>query len=257
MGVSLILQSNSSKPLYLQIEDDIKQSVRLKKYKPGDKMLSEDELCTQYGVSRITVRRAMQDLVDAGILERLRGKGTYFSTQKRNVSINHKQGFTGYLADSLHSSHHQVLKKEFMEADSNIAARLNISKGSQVIFCKRLIIEDDIPLAIDELYVEEKAYPALMELIADDLSFYQLLRDNYQVEFGQHKLTINVSTALVEEATLLQCAAGDPLFVVEKEISDTYGVPIHYSKSLIRGDRTTYTFSLNDNDKVSLFTHKL
>ena len=78
-----MLDTNSLKPLYIQLEAEIRQALREKKYLPGDRLPSEEELCEQYQVSRITVRKAIQQLTDQHILEKHRGKGTFVSTQPK------------------------------------------------------------------------------------------------------------------------------------------------------------------------------
>ena len=79
-----MLDTNSLKPLYIQLEAEIRQALREKKYLPGDRLPSEEKLCEQYQVSRITVRKAIQQLTDQHILEKHRGKGTFVSTPSRS-----------------------------------------------------------------------------------------------------------------------------------------------------------------------------
>ena len=105
-----MLDTNSLKPLYIQLEAEIRQALREKKYLPGDRLPSEEELCEQYQVSRITVRKAIQQLTDQHILEKHRGKGTFVSTPSRSVDLK-EHGFTNYLSAIGHKSHHLLLKK--------------------------------------------------------------------------------------------------------------------------------------------------
>ena len=85
-----MLDTNSLKPLYIQLEAEIRQALREKKYLPGDRLPSEEELCEQYQVSRITVRKAIQQLTDQHILEKHRGKGITLPS----ASLSHPVHFT-------------------------------------------------------------------------------------------------------------------------------------------------------------------
>lgn len=106
-----MLDTNSLKPLYIQLEAEIRQALREKKYLPGDRLPSEEKLCEQYQVSRITVRKAIQQLTDQHILEKHRGKGTFVSTPSRSIDLKEQSGFTNYLSAIGHKSHHLLLKK--------------------------------------------------------------------------------------------------------------------------------------------------
>lgn len=242
-----MLQANQPKPLYLQIEDDIRQNIRFKKYSIGDQMPSEEELCIQYGVSRITVRRAIQGLVDAGLLEKHRGKGTFVAVPKHIVAVGKSDGFTGYLEKFGRHSRQKILGKILASSDERQAEMLGLHTGDKIIEIKRLIFEDAFPLAVDELCVSAESFPDMMELFDDSASLYELLSEHYHVKLGKSKTFLDVSTAKMEEAHLLNCAAGNPLFILKKQMMDVHGVPVHYSKSIVRGDRVTYQVVVEDN----------
>ena len=90
-----MLDTNSLKPLYIQLEAEIRQALREKKYLPGDRLPSEEKLCEQYQVSRITVRKAIQQLTDQHILEKHRGKGTFVTFRpKIKEELSHIRSFT-------------------------------------------------------------------------------------------------------------------------------------------------------------------
>lgn len=246
-----MLQTNQPKPLYLQLEDDIKQNIRFKKYAVGDQMPSEEELCNQYGVSRITVRRAIQSLVDMGLLEKHRGKGTFVAVPKHVVLASSHGGFSSYLEKEGRHSQQKILDKVYRFADAHEAAMLDVSEGDRIIYIKRLIFEDEFPLAIDELIVSPERFPDLMSLFESNVSLYNLLSEHYHVDFGNSEVMLDVSTAKIEEAHLLCCTVGNPLFILRKQMMDTHGVPIHYSKSIVRGDRVTYRLKA-DSDILTM-----
>ena len=138
-----MLDTNSLKPLYIQLEAEIRQALREKKYLPGDRLPSEEKLCEQYQVSRITVRKAIQQLTDQHILEKHRGKGTFVSTPSRSIDLKEQSGFTNYLSAIGHKSHHLLLKKELQPSDDFLCETLSLQPNEPVCYVQRLIFEDD------------------------------------------------------------------------------------------------------------------
>ena len=167
-----MLDTNSLKPLYIQLEAEIRQALREKKYLPGDRLPSEEKLCEQYQVSRITVRKAIQQLTDQHILEKHRGKGTFVSTPSRSVDLKEQSGFTNYLSAIGHKSHHLLLKKELQPSDDFLCETLSLQPNEPVCYVQRLIFEDDSPLALDEIYISSLTYPDFLDRITGDISFY-------------------------------------------------------------------------------------
>lgn len=236
-----MLDTNSLKPLYIQLEAEIRQALREKKYLPGDRLPSEEKLCEQYQVSRITVRKAIQQLTDQHILEKHRGKGTFVSTPSRSVDLKEQSGFTNYLSAIGHKSHHLLLKKELQPFDDFLCETLSLQPNEPVCYVQRLIFEDDSPLALDEIYISSLTYPDFLDRITGDISFYELLTNYYNVSRGESVCEIAVRIANAEQASILHCQAGDPLFLLQKTCFAVDGTPIHYSRSLVRGDRISYT----------------
>ena len=236
-----MLDTNSLKPLYIQLEAEIRKALNEKKYLPGDRLPSEEELCEQYQVSRITVRKAIQQLTDQHILEKHRGKGTFVSTQPKSVDLKDQAGFTNYLSALGHQSHHLLLKKELQPAEEFLCDALSLQANEPVCYVQRLIFEDDSPLALDEIYVSSLNYPDFLDRMTGDVSFYELLDKYYHVSRGESVCEIAVRIANAEQASILHCQAGDPLFLMQKTCYAADGTPIHYSRSLVRGDRISYT----------------
>lgn len=236
-----MLHNNSLKPLYLQLEADIKQAIRTKKYQPGDRLPSEEELCEHYQVSRITVRKAIQNLTDQHLLEKHRGKGTFVTQPMRSIEIGGRNGFTSYITNTGHQSRHLILVKELRPAGELLCERLRLEPNEPVCYAKRLFFEDDCPLGLDEIYISSYQYPGFLDHMTNDTSFYEILDSVYKVTRGESVCELNACIADAAQSAILQCQTGDPLFLLNKICYATNGQPVHYSKSLVRGDRTTYT----------------
>lgn len=233
-------------PLYLQVENEIRQRIATGEYAVNSQIPSEEELCDAFGVSRITVRRSVQDLVELGLLRKCRGRGTFVAVPKNVVEpARGDGGFSTFVVDTNRSLPRRILGKQILPADERMASRLGMSVGDEVLNVRRLMTEGDAPMAIDSLYVSARRFPNLLRELSGDASFYHILREQYHVSLGDSELVMDVSTARPDEARLLGCIVGSPLFILQKDKRDADGAPLHYSKTIIRGDRVTYHFSVS------------
>ena len=229
--------SNQPDLLYAQIEHEIRQRIISGELSVGEKIPTELELCEKHSVSRITVRRAIQNLVDEGILYRL---------PKREIRKGTKSHF-GYHAFSENGpTPCRIIEKCLIEADEKLARKLCIDVREEVQLVKRLMFEDNLPIGIDEVYVPVSVIPDFLDTMREDVHLYELLEDRYSVQVGVEELKIDVAIAREDEAKLLSCINGAPLFLLDKTMRSKDGTLVHYSRSLLRGDRASFVFSIQD-----------
>lgn len=244
---------NSVRPdlLYAQVENSIRQKIISGELEIGERLPTEQELCEQFSVSRITVRRAVQNLVDEGLIYRLRGRGTFVSAPKRLIRKGSPNYF-GYHAFSEvgGKSPRRVLSRKALNVTGRLAKALEIPEGSRVSMVERLIYEESIPIAIDYVYVSAQLFPDFLEDLGEDMSLYNLLTSTYQCVLGNEELVLDVSTARENEARLLSCFVGSPLYILHKITRNSDGVPLHYSKSVMRGDRASFRFVISPDGRV-------
>ena len=202
---------DSSKPLYLQVKADIKNRILSKQYMPGDKLPTENELSDQYNVSKITIRKAIQNLSDEGYVNKVQGKGTFINFKKDKLYLNKTSGFKESLSSLGHASRHDIIQASFLNADEDIAEKLMIPMGTKVVYIERLVWQDNEPIAIDKIYIEDARFPDFITTLSKDRN------------------------------------VGDPLFSIHKISYDQDGKPIHYSLTTVRCDRVTYVVSTNDS----------
>ena len=243
--------SNTNGLLYLQLETELKQAILDGKYGVGERIPTEQELCQSFGMSRITVRRAVQDLVEEGLLSKVQGRGTFVAVPKHVLGSSESlvRGFGG-TGPGDHGTHRAILEKSIEHANKELAGILGISVGDDVFYIRRLIVEEEYPMAIDNLFVAAALFPDLFALLLDDVSFYRLIDEHYRYEFGNESLTLDASTARGDEGQLLQCPTGSPLFILRKSMACADGRILHYSKSIIRADRVSYHFDVNRDGRI-------
>lgn len=181
----------------------------------------------------------------------MQGRGTFVAVPKHVLgsSDSSDRGF-GRLEPGDHGIHRVVLEKSTERADKDLAAILGIQQGGEVFFIRRLIIEEDYPMAIDNLFVSSAMFPDLPDFLLDDVSFYRLIDEHYRYEFGDESLTLDASTARGDEGQLLQYPTGSPLFILRKSMACADGRILHYSKSIIRADRVSYHFDVNRDGRI-------
>ena len=220
---------DSSKPLYLQVKADIKNRILSKQYMPGDKLPTENELSDQYNVSKITIRKAIQNLSDEGYVNKVQGKGTFINFKKDKLYLNKTSGFKESLSSLGHASRHDIIQASFLNADEDIAEKLMIPMGTKVV------------------YIEDARFPDFITTLSKDRSFYQVMDECYHIRPNHSVLEIDGKAAQSHSADTLKCNVGDPLFSIHKISYDQDGKPIHYSLTTVRCDRVTYVVPTNDS----------
>ena len=199
----------------------------------GDAIDSERELVQQLGVSRVTVRQAIADLVDAGVLERTQGKGTYVTGPQVNSRL-HLMSFSREMrARGLHPRT-EVLRAEAEPADERVAAALRIAVGDEVVRLERIRLADDTPMAHEVGWYPSALFP---DLLQHKLNFvYDLLADRYGVVATSGEQNVSAESADADRARILGIARRAPLLVTERSTHAGDRV-IEYSISWYRGDR--------------------
>ena len=233
-------------PKYVQIEDHIISEIRNGRLKTGDRIPSEAELVRMFGVSRITVRRAIDELVEEGYLEKKQGKGT-FVTQKRaavpvmSISENATVGFSGRYGQDSGRLHSIVISKKEYKANRHEQKMLNLEEGDEVLVLTRLMILDDKPWMIDRATYSAKRYPGFLEQIEDGVSTYNIMCEQYGVRMRRAYREITLAYATNEQAKMLGCAPSAPLFKTFKVVYDEQGLPVHMSSTYTQADNVVLT----------------
>ena len=144
---------DSSKPLYRQVEADIKSKIVSKVYVAGEKMPTENELSEQYNVSKITIRKAIQNLSDEGYVKKVQGKGTFITYKKEKMYINKPSGFKETLSSKGHSSKNEIIQASFLNADGDISKKLSIPLNKDSTVLLKLLSA-----------IEKSSYPSLFSI---------------------------------------------------------------------------------------------
>ncbi|SNS38536.1 GntR family transcriptional regulator [Actinomadura mexicana] len=201
----------------------------------GDALPSERRLAEELGVSRPTLRQAIDGLVAEGLLDRRHGSGTYVAQPRIAVSLT----MTSFTEDMIRRGMKpggRVLSFRTETAGARIGRRLALSPVEEVFTIRRLRLADEAPMAIETLYLPRALMPGLRRSDLEGRSFYDLLRGSgIAIASGTETIEPTVTTA--EEAAELGVPVHMPAFLFERITRDAAGRPLEYVRSLYRGDR--------------------
>jgi GntR family transcriptional regulator len=231
-------------PIDLAADDRLPKYHRLKEtllgiigeLPPGSLLPTERALCETYGVSRSTVRQALQELLVEGRLYRLQGKGTFVARPKMVQTL----ALTSYTEDMQArglAPASRLLAAERLPADAEVATMLDVRPGADVLRVERLRLADREPMAVETLFVDWARFPALEHRLSQGGSFYELLRTHYGVRLAEGEETIESALASAHDARLLATEEGAAMLLLTRRTWDTDRRAVEFVRSLYRGDR--------------------
>jgi GntR family transcriptional regulator len=209
----------------------------------GAAIPSERDLAARYGVSRMTLRQAIEDLVRDGYLIRRHGAGTFvgkprIAKQFSITSFSEDMKARGLTASS------RVLSIRRGPAGARMGSRLKVSPDEVVLVVARLRLADGEPMALEWLHVPDRLVPGLTTADLERQSFYHLLADNYGIAIDGGHQTIEPTVTDQEESRLLGVALHSPALFVERVAWTADHEPVEFTLSLYRGDRYKFAVDL-------------
>ncbi|HEL2383204.1 TPA: GntR family transcriptional regulator [Streptococcus suis] len=234
---------NEEKPLYLQLVDELEISIR-ERMAPNDRLLSERELTQVYGVSRITVRLALQELEKRGLVYKKHGKGTYVSEiSERAVDLTQAYSFTEQMRKIGKVPKTSILSFRCIQVSDYIAQQLQLSHGETVYEIERLRLADDIPMMLERTYIPVLQFPALTAQRMNEKPLYEIFFDDYGQIIRLAEEEFYASISLDNEARILGIPNNSPvLHLVRKTFNDKNRI-IEFTFSIARADQFRYKIS--------------
>jgi GntR family transcriptional regulator len=200
---------------------------------PGDAIPSERALVTRLGVSRVTVRQAIADLVEQGVLERVHGKGTYVTGPQVDSRL-HLTSFTREMRDRGLVPATVVLSASEEPADDDVSYALRIRPGRPVVRVERLRTADGTPMAYEVGYYPSMLFPGLLQRELNSL--YDVFASEYGVVVTSGEQTVRAESADAHQARILGSAKRAPLLVQER-VTYSGDRVVELSTSWYRADR--------------------
>jgi GntR family transcriptional regulator len=235
-------------PKYLSVREHLRRRVSAL---PEHTLLPpEPVLCAEYGVSRITLRRAVDGLVADGHLVREQGRGTYVSRpgirhEYRESFVHRIAGWSSVMTEQGAQVGTTVLSQRIVPAPAPVAAELLLDGPEDVIELERLRSVDDLPNHVAHSFLPAQLFPKAAHEDFSSGSLYEYLRREYGADLAHARIVVDVGTAAPDEADLLRVVAGSPLLVVRTTVRDTEGHPLVHSFSRLRPDVSQVEFEVS------------
>jgi len=230
--------------LYSRVETVLASEITDGALRVGDQLPTEDDLIARFAVSRITVRRAIQNLVSRGLVEIRRGKGTFVAPPKLTQELTELSGFVEDMHALGRKPTARVIGKEVVTADTTVASHLALTKGERVVRIRRVRLADGVPLSYDETYLPLKLGK---QIITNNLKvepIFSLLERKYGVPLIEAEYKLEAVAAEAEVAAALRVKQGSPIFRIERTSYSTDDRPVDYEKLFYRGDLVRFVTRL-------------
>lgn len=198
---------------YKWIKQEIKEKIERHELKEGQVIPSESELCARYQVSRITVRKAIDELVRDGLVYRIKGKGTFVQNLEKK-GLSNIYSFTEAILHRGKTPSKRLLSMEKTEADSALKERMGLECG-QVYRIKSLYFADGQPYCVNTSVLPADLFPNLEFFDFNNRSLYEVLKSFYDLSFTRVNQVIHAVAADEETGTLLEMQVGRPLLNID------------------------------------------
>jgi GntR family transcriptional regulator len=227
---------DSHSPLYLQITDILRARILDGSYQPNHQMMSESEMMATFGVSRITVRQALNNLQSEGLIFRIPGKGSFVSRPRAFQNLGSLQGFGTAMREMGYETHSQVLSARAMKPPQQVLERLQLAKGDKVMELRRLRFLNREPISVDVSYLPQAIGARVAKADLANRDIFAILENDLQIALGHADLQINSTLADDALAAQLRVTEGSPVLFIERVIHTPDGSPLEYEELYYRGD---------------------
>ena len=230
----------SPAPLYAQIKAHLRQRILDGSYKPHEQMPSESEMMASFGVSRITVRQALNDLQNEGLIFRIHGKGTFVSKPKAFQDLAKLQGFGEAMRQMGYETYSRVLSLREVKPSPQVQDRLLLGRRDKVCELQRLRFLNREPISLDVSYLDVALGARLAREDLATRDVFAIVENDYGITLGHADLQIGAMVADERLSLQLRVPDGSPVLFIERTTHTAEGRPFDYEHLYYRGDAFTY-----------------
>jgi GntR family transcriptional regulator len=233
-----MLNPDMAKPLYEQIKEYLLSNISVGAFPPDSRLPSERALSVQFGVSRETVKKAINDLVQSGHLYVQIGKGTYVRRPKIDQSLEMLTSFSEEISRQHQKVSSRVLNAGIMPAAPEESHALRITLGVPLVYLRRVRLANERPMAVEDTRIVASMCPGLLD--GRDFSkesLYRVLREDYGLHLTHAEQSIEARLATPEESMLLQIEPRAPILNMTRVTYTDDDQPVEYTLSAYCGSR--------------------
>lgn len=226
--------------IYKQVAKEIEDKVKRGIYVSAQKLPSEAELAQEFNVSRLTVRKAINLLIDKKILVKHPNTGTYvMNHQKLASGASGLQGFNEVAIAKGKTPRTEVFGVYQIDYDSKLWQELEANPDEQIININRIRYLDDLPMTVEDLYIRQKFLPNDLTEVDFEHSIFDLIEQKIDIAYSHQEIEAVLVDKMMSIA--FEIEVGNPMFRATSNVFSVTGVPIMHDISYYRSDE--YTFS--------------
>ncbi|MGM0846504.1 MAG: GntR family transcriptional regulator [Bacillota bacterium] len=230
--------------LYEEIMTGLKQYIDTQGLKEGDRIPTEKELGDLFKASRISIRRAIKELVEEGTLKIVRGKGTFVSAPRKEIHLLDLQGFSEGLTTENDTITKDIISIQKIKTNPHLD-RIFKSEYAEYIELVRKVYSNDQALSLDYAYLPTDLYPEIEGKITPESSTFTIIHDDYEIKFKRVNKNLEFVYPDEEVQGQLKVNGLNLLVLVDKVIYGENDLPVHYSKYYLIAERVKLSLEHN------------
>ena len=223
---------------YITTKEKIVNYIKKNHLQVGDRLPSENELSEILGISRLTLREAINTFKNEGIINSVQGKGTFISGNIENIAntLNNNLGISEMIIASGYKPGVNHFEKKLVKAESEVAKKLRVKEGTDLLVLKRIRTADDKPVVYSKDYFSPKLSSQFLGIQDENVSIYDFLETQCGINIGTGVAEIMPVVAESRLAEMLGVKEGEPLLMIKQVITDSYGELLIYAEEYLRAD---------------------
>lgn len=233
---------------YREISRALGEQIRTGTYAPGEQLPTEKELSVRFAVNRHTVREAIRQLRNDGLVYGIRGKGNFVTTDKIIYPLSRKVRFTQNILAAELTPGARLIDMRQSPAQDRLAEKLALPAGAGVIRLDILRTVNDLPFSLATSWLPAERFPGLTERLQGSFSLYAILQHHYQVDPVRRESLIEVGLPGSREMQYLQIGERHPLLLIHSLACDQQGIPVEFVATRTRGDLGCLTVDFSAPD---------
>jgi GntR family transcriptional regulator len=238
--------------LYFQLKRAIEERIEAGSWAPDAQLPSERQLCDQFGISRITVRQALDELVREGRLVRSHGRGTYVAQPHLRKPVDPLVSFTYDMQSHGMQAGARVLRFDVVAPPPHVMAALELGPADNMILLKRLRLANGRPMAVETVHLPGARVPGLLSEDLNDRSLYDTLNEKFQIVPDRASQQWQAVACPHSDARLLGLTRGSPVLRIEQTTYDRDGRPFEHMESFFRGDKFVFVAELSNRSAAHM-----
>lgn len=236
------IDKNSVIPIYYQLYKLIEDQIRRGELKPGESLPTEHEISSHFEISRMTVRRAIAELVTAGMVYAQQGRGTFVATPKLDNIVFELNDFNQEIKQRGLNYKTTLLEAKIIKADKDLREKLQTGEEyKRFLYFRTVLSAEEERLSYEVKYTIYCKSKPILESELQDPSLPGLIATHTEYVPMSAKKVLQVAACTQEEAAILGIAPNSPVFLIEQTIYDQELKPVGWSKAVYRGDRYKLT----------------